>query len=777
MSRESNRRLKIAVLSTYPPRECGLATFSADLVGSLFGAGVGSVGVVVLDRVEDGKQSWAATFADAAHARGPAVVAVIDDDLDASYRDGAVLTNVWADVVLVQHEFGIFGGDDGSMLLTYLHALTVPYVLTLHTVLPRFSPGQRSVLRAACEGAAAVTVFTATAKDLLVEQRILPIDRIQCIPHGAPAPLYNADRDLAREALGLEGRFVLSSFGLLSAGKGLELAIEALAVTVSAGVDAVLVVAGKTHPNVLRRDGERYRDSLRDAALAHGMSDRVVFMDGFLRVEEIADVLAATDVFVTPYVNGAQIVSGALTFALAAGCPVVSTPYLYAIDQLEGGAGVIVYDRDPKSFGDAILSYASDDEFREGARVQSRAIGSTMRWSSVGSSFSDLCGEVTTVARSSRVTRSEVVTSDRERVAVSAVWPLVTVHLDRLVDRRGIIQHATGLVPLLSSGYCIDDAARLITVATTLAEQEPRWEQAAAGAVALIGHAHLDRTSLLSNFMDLTGKWLDVPHFGDHVGRALMGLAAVASLPGYETLVLPLAAQVLHEWPDNSPLHPDAYALIAQSLAPVFANKPVAGAMLRRLIRGYGTNERADWCWPEPTIRYDQGRFPHAMISGGTLLGDGRAVEIGLRSLNWYSRQCDHETYLRFPGHRGWHLSDPLQRSGDEQPLEALAFVDAHRCAYEITGLRAHFDFALRGLAWFHGANRLALPMVDPMTGACADGLGSSDSNRNSGAESNLAFFAAEHAIQAMRANTPSVGVSVSAALDVVEAFVLGMTP
>ena len=330
--------MRVAILSTYPPRPCGIGTFSADLRRALLGADPDvKVGVVAIVRDPD-------------QAQAREVLTTVRQDVPADY--GAVpaaLIDHGSDVVLIEHEFGIFGGESGAYLLPLAAELPVPYVVTLHTVLSAPSEEQQSIIRQLCEGAAAVTVFTQTAKRLISESGLVPADKIRIVPHGAPAALMGvrAPGPWARKTGPWKGRIVLSTFGLISQGKGIETAIAALPEIVKRHPEVVYVVAGQTHPEVARTEGERYRLELERQVRDLGLVGHVRFIDRFLDDEDLAELLSATDLYVTPYRSREQIVSGALTFAVAAGCPVVSTPYLYAEDLLTGGAGTLVPFHDP----------------------------------------------------------------------------------------------------------------------------------------------------------------------------------------------------------------------------------------------------------------------------------------------------------------------------------------------------------------------------------------------------------------------------------------------
>ena len=377
--------LRIGVCSTYAPRACGLATFAGDLERALVGApDVGHVRMLTLHNDEP-----------PAPSRSGSVLVNIDSSDPTSYLAAAMAANAACDVVIVQHEFGIFGGPDGVFILHLLDALRVPVVLTLHTVTPHFTATERDVLQRACARAAVVTVFTPTARELLLNQGIADATPIVIVPHGSPDALYNVSRSAARVSLDVSDCFVLSTFGLVSEGKGIELAIDALPAIVADRPDTVFVIAGRTHPEVLKRDGERYRECLIQQVAAYGLTGHVRFVDGFLSVRAIAELLAATDVFLTPYVNPFQIVSGALTFALAAGCPVVSTPYQYARDSLAAGAGTVVESRDPAMFADAVLGYGLNPNAAANARKAAHTFGSSTRWSAVGRVVANTCRDAT----------------------------------------------------------------------------------------------------------------------------------------------------------------------------------------------------------------------------------------------------------------------------------------------------------------------------------------------------------------------------------------------
>lgn len=754
---------RIGICSTYAPRACGLATFAADLEQAILGTSEGAE-VIIIAMVDPAQQDLP----------GAAVQIVIEADAPSAYLAGAARANEQCDVVIVEHEFGIFGGEDGEYLLRFMAALTVPVILTLHTVVPSFSLHQRSVLADACRLADAVTVFSGVAEDLLIGQRLVERGKLHLIPHGAPNELYESCRVEARAAFDVADRFVVSTFGLLSPGKGLELAIESMRTVVESVPNAQLIIAGRSHPGETHRHGERYRSQLHELVADFGLGSTVRFIDKFLAVTDIANLLAATDLFVTPYVNPDQIVSGALTFALAAGCPVVSTPYLYASDQLCSGAGVVVNSRNPLAFARAITRFALDSEALAAARECALHRGADVKWSVIGQTTVALARSLTD-ARVIAAGRLAVIEIDRARsrqqsgrhgthpgeldwsigsgavLSLEAAFP--TTHLRCLVDDVGIVQHATGVVPMLSSGYCVDDVARLVPVAFRR-RADADWSRIAARGVSFLTlaweMANTESTgstqSQLFNFMSFDRTWVGIPSRGDHVGRAAMGLASVAADRNFAVVADPVLRRLFQEPSDGDSLHQLAYTLLGQVEAPWLTQDKDIRRRLNALTDAVERCSQGGWTWLEPSLRYDNGLFPETFLAVGEYLGDERVVETGLRLLKWLDSMCDGGDHYRFPGHLGLAQLMGADESGDEQPLEAAALVRAHLRAWKLTGSNWHRVRAMVANQWYLGRNRRGVALVDER-GGCFDGLTDEGVNRNQGAESTLAAITSMSAI------------------------------
>jgi glycosyltransferase involved in cell wall biosynthesis len=503
--------MHVAILGTYPPTQCGIATFTADVEASLR-LHATEVTVVPI----------------APEVSGDAIRVRRDDP--ESYAEAARLVSAsGCDVALIQHEFGIFGGPAGEHVLRFVENLTIPYVVTLHTVLPRFGGEEARVITTLCRNAATVIVFTGSARRLILDQGIVPARFLQVVAHGAPSELYQEiDIPAARERLGLPATGpVMSTFGLLSQGKGVELAIQAMALLSNEHPDLRYVVAGRTHPEVVRREGERYRMCLQALAEDLGVGDRVIFLDRFLALDELADLLGVSDVVCTPYRGGDQTVSGVLTFALAAGCPIVSTPYRYARDVLADGAGMLVDFEDEEGFADALHTLL-DPQAGARARAAAHAASESMEWSKVG--------EALRAVLAAAVRRPMVELPSAPRVAAPLAAPLRpgTSHLRLLCDDTAMLQHAHHNVPRTEDGYCVDDAARVVPILDRLAvdSDEECWYVGVGRMLAFLRTACASGDGRMHNFMSWDRQWIEEPYIGDHVGRAIWGLGELMAANG-----------------------------------------------------------------------------------------------------------------------------------------------------------------------------------------------------------------------------------------------------
>ncbi|TMM02011.1 MAG: glycosyltransferase [Actinobacteria bacterium] len=733
--------MRVGVVSTYPPRACGIGTFSRDLREALLASDeVSAVDLVAVVREDEVDQA-------------AEVVTRIQQDQRGEYSAAArLLERRRDDVVVIEHEYGIFGGPEGAHILSLAAELRQPMVLTLHTVLSAPSVRQAETLRALCDLATLVCVFTETARRMIVDARLVPPERVRVVPHGGPTELLpDSNGRLPRLRPGVDngrssavgtGRSVLATFGLISPGKGIEVAIAAMPAIVARHPNALYVIAGQTHPEVARLHGEEYRISLERLARDLDLAEHVVFDDRFLSVEELASMLAATTIYLTPYRSREQIVSGALTFAIVAGCPTVSTPYFYAEDVLASGAGVLVPFDDPGALADAVIALLDDPERLERTRAEARAVGNELAWPQVGRQTVAVLREALALGPARAARPTPPATLPRAR----------TSHLLTMVDDVGIVQHADGVVPLRSSGYCTDDVARLAIVALGLGRTTgAEARRMLARSLGFLRHAWSAEQRGMRNFMSYDRRWLDRPHGGDHFGRAAWALGEVVAAAPVPALLDPslillremLPALVEQRWPRTM-----AFAALGLARADPEVVGGDAIDVLRilagRLVDLQRANASPDWYWAEDVLTYDNARLSQALIAAGARLGDGEMLREGIRSLEWYAGELGIDgPYVRLVGHRGRLRGEPRPGGGDEQPLDAAALVEAEVEAFVATGDEARARHAVHAFEWFLGRNRLQQSVYDFSTGGCHDGLGASDVNGNEGAESTLAYLQA----------------------------------
>ena len=762
-------KIRLAIVSTYPPRRCGIATFARDLRTALAEVSADlDTTVCAVDR--DGlayarpsstNGTSGTNHATDTEAADGAVSHVIRQDDYGAYRHAAAdLDASGVDAVVIQHEYGIFGGPDGSWITGFAAELTqrgLPYLVTLHTVLSAPSASQAGTLYRLCRDAAAVTVFTETARRLAIDTGIAPADRIVHVPHGAPPPgRPGAVRpEVARTLDELAGSRLLSTFGLLSPGKGLETAIEALALIADRHPDVKYLIAGSTHPEVVREHGENYRDRLARLTSESGLDDRVVFIDSFLTDAEIAAVLRRTEVFCTPYRSREQISSGALTFALAAGCPVVSTSYFYAEDMLASGAGITVPPGDPKAYADALHALLSDERQLRAARHAARTLGGALHWTAVARRFAD-------ITRTAAARRPRPVPGEVRAAAVAAnggphTSKLRLDHLSRSTDAGGIVQFSVGTQPDRESGYCVDDVSRLAIVAAGLCSYPARTLRSADPLVWLdtslefMDEAYDREAAGSRNMRDSAGAWLDGPHRGDHAGRLLWSLGDIASTAAVPDKVRERAAALLDEArgcvPDLLDLRSMAYAVLGLVRMP--ERTPELTRCVEHLDAAWQRNVTESWPWFEDVLAYDNARLAQALLAGGARAGDEAMTGRALTALDWYLGQvglgADSDTgELRLVGNL-WRRKGfpPPAYEGDEQAIDAAAVVEACVEAWQVTGDARYANRARRAFAWFLGANRLGTPMYDAASGGCHDGMLIDSLNPNEGAESTLAYYQA----------------------------------
>jgi glycosyltransferase involved in cell wall biosynthesis len=745
---------KIAFVGDYCPRKCGIATFTTDLCRAVAGLGPRFECLVVpVNDVPEG------------YEYPPEVRFEIQESDLASYEQAADFLNLTnADVVCVQHEFGIFGGPAGSHLLALLRRLRPPIVTTLHTILREPNAEQRRVMQDLIRLSTRVVAMAQKGVEFLQEVYHAPAGKIDLIPHGIPDMPF-VDPNYFKDEFGLAGRQVLLTFGLLSPNKGIEYALQALPAIVREFPNLVYVILGQTHPNLLRAQGESYRLGLERLAKDLGVQRHVVFFNRFVELEELKAFIGAADIYLTPYLNEAQITSGTLSYAFGAGKAVISTPYWHAVELLAGDRGILVPFRDSEAIAAAVLELLRDEPRRHAMRKNAYRLSREMVWSSVAAqylrSFEQARLEHSFLGRRF----SPIRTLDQQP---GLLPELKLDHLRRLTDSTGVFQHAVYSVPNFNEGYCTDDNARALALMLQL-RQAGREFPGQLGLIstyaAFVHHAFDRGRGRFRNFMGFDRRWLEAVGSEDCHGRCLwaLGLAvAQTGLPGLQRLAMELFERALP--PVESFTSPRAWALALLGMDWYLRRLPgdrlvnqMRDLLVGRLLQRYRDCAGPDWPWFEDVVAYANAKLPLALIVSGHAMNHREALELGLQTLRWLVRiQTSEKGFFQPIGSNGFYPRGGARAAFDQQPIEARAMVSACLAAYRATGEAEWLQHARRAFEWFLGRNELGLPLYDSASGACHDGLHVDRINQNQGAESTLSFLLALTELQTLQSELSS---------------------
>jgi glycosyltransferase involved in cell wall biosynthesis len=750
---------KIAFIGDYLPRKCGIATFTSDLRGAMAGQ---------YPKVE----SFVLPVNDLPHVyEYPDEVRFEFDenDLDAYRRTADYLNFSNADVVCLQHEYGIYGGVAGSFILALLRNLRIPVVTTLHTVLQKPDAHQRRVLQEVSLLSSRLVVMSERGRTMLQEIYDVPGDKIDLIPHGIP-DLPFVDTNFYKDQFGVEGKHVLLTFGLLSPNKGIENVLRALPEVVKKFPNLIYIILGATHPNLVREHGEAYRLGLERLAQDLGIKRNVSFYNRFVDLEELKVFLGVADLYITPYLNEAQSTSGTLAYAFGSGKAVISTPYWHAKELLGDGRGVLVPFNDTAAMAGAILNLLGNDNERHAMRKRAYLLGREMVWSKAAEHYMASFEQARRSPTSLSIRRLEVRTLDEESLEL----PQVSLdHLVRLSDSTGIFQHAIYSLPDFSHGYCTDDNSRALILTVLLEDLElearelTRLREVYASSLQYAFNPDLKR---FRNFMGFNRTWLEPAGSEDSHGRALWALGTCVGRSKHRDLqawAAQLFERALPSALDTTSPRTWAYTLLGiyEYFRRFNGDRMAAQTrdiLTRRLIDLFDACATDDWPWFEEVVSYANALLPHVLILSGRWADNARAFEIGLKTLRWLvSVQKTPRGFFRPIGSMGFYVRGGKPAEFDQQPIEAHCTVSACLEAYRSTHDAIWHEEARLAFEWFLGRNELGLSLYNPATGGCCDGLHVDRVNLNQGAESTLAYLMAlsemellEHDLKSFRTPT-----------------------
>lgn len=731
---------KVAMLGNYVPRQCGIATFTTDLSDAI-AAGFPAIDCFALAMNDAGTR----------HAYPARVRFEIADGDIASYRRAADFLNVNSiDVTCVQHEYGIFGGKAGSHVLALLRELRMPIVTTLHTILAAPNDLQRSVMDELTKLSERLVVMSAAGAVLLRDVHGVPERKIDLIPHGIP-DIPSTCR--SKDQLGVGGKSVILTFGLVSPDKGIEYVIDALPAILARHPDTVYIVLGATHPHVKARQGESYRLQLESRAQRLGVDSNVIFHDRFVSQGELTEFLSAADVYVTPYLNPAQITSGTLAYAVGSGKAVVSTPYLYARELLDEDRGVLVPVRDADAIAREVGDLLADDGRRIAMGRRAAAYGREMLWPAVARRYVKSF-ERAHVERAGRL--HSVFQAPRLAERPPQLPEPDLEHVRLMTDGTGILQHGVFGIPRYGDGYCLDDNARALLLMVLVEDEATDRGKSVRALVsrylAFVSHAFDAPAGRFRNFMSYTREWLEPRGSEDSHGRALWALGTVVGRsvdPGRQSLGGYLFHAALPAVTDFTSPRAWAYALLGideylRAFGGDSSVQSLRKLLADRLLVSFERTRRPDWPWFEDSVTYCSARLSQALLVSGARMEQPQMVGAALESLEWLAQiQLSQSGDFAPIGSNGFYVRGGTRAWFDQQPVEAHAMVSACLEAERVTEDRRWAAHGERAFAWFLGRNHLQRSLYDATTGGCRDGLHADRPNENQGAESTLSFLIA----------------------------------
>ncbi|MCX2574565.1 glycosyltransferase family 4 protein [Pedobacter sandarakinus] len=734
--------MKIAYISTYPPRECGLATFNSNLVNALG-----------LSPTYDLEKSFVVAMNESddlnEHAYPKEVKFVIRQQNQQDYIEAAdFINNSDIDTCIIEHEFGIYGGNSGVFLLSFINRLKKPFITILHTVLKDPNFMQQTIIKEIASKSSKIVVMSKKAVMFLTSIYQIPSKAIKLIEHGVPDLEPIANNEIAKSPL-FANRKVLFTFGLISRNKGLETVIKALPSIVAQHPDVLYVILGNTHPGVVKHNGEEYRDSLKTLAKDLGVENNIAFVNKFVSEEELHQYLTACQIYITPYLNEAQITSGTLSYAIGAGAAVVSTPYWHAEELLADNRGRLFDFKDHVALAKIVNELLGDSDKYQKLRENAFNYGLKLRWPAIGKVYLDTLEAAVAAGEKPQRVIPPI-------IDVEGMPALNLNHISLLTDDTGIIQHARFGIPNLKEGYCIDDNARALIMALMAYEQDKNQKALKLMPIYLSFIQYMQKDDgNFRNFLSFNRNYLDEVGSEDSFGRTIWSLGYLISAApnnSYREFGRELFSHSIPHFKDLKHLRGMANTLIG--LCYFLKTHPgdelllkEANRLAKQLTDAYKTEKDGSWHWFEDILTYDNAILPLALIHHYEVVGSMESYNIAMESIAFLDSFSFENGYLNPVGNAGWmkkHGKNPIY---DQQAIETMAMVLLYSKTYEVTKDDKYLSQMHMSYEWFLGKNSLHIPLYDFETHGCADGLQYNSVNRNQGAESTLAYFVSHLAV------------------------------
>lgn len=725
---------KIAIIGNFPPRQCGIATFTNDLNDGIKSNGI-STSIIAMN---DGLRKY----------NYPSDVKYeIEQNEIGSYLQAADFINAGNfDAVVLQHEFGIFGGKDGRHIVQLLKRVKKPVFTTLHTILDTPSEGQRYVFKEIANLSEKIVSISKKGIQILEDVYGIPPSKCTHIHHGAHKTSDN-DVNKLKHRFGVESKKVLLTFGLLSRNKSIEVVINALPAVVKKHPDLLYIILGATHPHVLKHEGETYRHSLMELVNELGLGKNILFIDRFVSNKELFEFLTVCEIYIIPYLGQKQISSGTLIYAMGAGKPVISTPFWYAEEMLDENRGILFDFNDSEQLTENVL-YLLDNEDKKNIIAQNAlTFAEQCYWPKIGKQYMELLKTIPVKKKVNSLPNSIEKPAERD----FSLPPININHLRLLTDSTGILQHTRYTIPDRTHGYCLDDNSRALILSVMLqnhTEDINELYRLSSIYLSFIDYAYNYQKGKFRNFMSYERKWLEEEGSEDSVGRAVWALgytAAYSESDSFYNHSNHLFRKAIEDIEYIS--HPRALAYLILGLtchARIHGEEEVIRLLekkAKQLSAFFDTDiSNEEWPWYDGIVTYANSRIPHALITAGMYLEEAELTDRGLKLLDWLIEMQFADGIFMPVGNDGW-MTRERKAVCDQQPVEAHGMIDACLAAKQFTKNEKYAQYALTAFEWFTGKNTCSSRLYDHSTGGCRDGLHSDRVNLNQGAESTLSWL------------------------------------
>lgn len=727
--------MKLSFIGTYPPRECGIGTFTQNLFNS------------ITEGREDHVEGFVVALNDLnnVYEYPEEVKLTIRQDRQEDYLEAVKFINLsGADICILEHEFGIFGGQNGVYILPLLHRLEIPLVVTLHTILKTPSYNEKAVFGEICKMAHKIVVMSHKAIEFLTTIYGVPEEKIILIEHGVPDIQFN--QEISKKEFKLESKKVLLTFGFIGRNKGIETVIKALPEVVKKHPDVIYIVLGKTHPNVLRHSGEEYRIFLMRLVKNLNIERHVIFLNEFIDVQELFKYLAASDIYITPYLNEAQITSGTLSYAVGVGAAVISTPYWHAEELLADSRGKLFNFNDFNGLSELLIDLLEKPDDLNTLKSNAYAYGRRITWPKTGKKYSNMAENII------KQNKEQPKVQEKKDIVMDLLIlpPFSLTHINRLTDDTGIIQHAKYGIPNLKEGYCLDDNARALLMAL-MAYRQIKDIRALELSPIYLSYIHYmqNANGTFRNFLSFSRVYMDELGSEDSFGRTIWALGYLLGSAPNDAYYQTGRLMFFNAAPNFESLK--SIRSIANTMMGIcyyLRSAPSDDSMTERLrnmalilVKHYEENQSSGWRWFESLLAYDNGILPLALLHSAEILNDEKITSTAIASMNFLTEHTLKDNYLSIIGNEKWYKKEGERSVFAQQPIDAMAMVLMYHQAFHLTKDKDYLNKLYSSFLWFLGENDLRMSLYDFETKGCCDGFESYGVNRNQGAESSLAYL------------------------------------